>query len=595
MTFFFGFLNELFLNKYNKLFLSNLILSILTLNLVSKESFFLIILLVIFGTIWYILLNRFWIYLYNNLPIRENIYFLYKEINFLFDLKFNLILKKDFSKRYLFLIFTTQYKIYNLINICNQQLMLIKHSSLKQNLILLNYYNLALSLYEIISLVFILDFKKIKKKLKKFRIEIYLSNNSLLLFKIMNIIADSILNVSKFDFQNIKKFYFIKFINEDYVKNNTCSFYLNKINNFYLFLKQKNIVKRKYIYFLNQINSYKNIDFLFSLKKFISFNSYNLFISLKYIFMFFLGLFFVDKLYLVSPYWVLIVIIFVNQDSIKLTLVRIKERILSTLLSFFIFIFLFKFCLINNLIVFIVFFLTLFGYLFSAKCVLLSMISFNLATFFSMFFFAIDIKKTIVIRLINTFIGCFVSLISIFFRFFSYKIKILRKNLFLILENYKFILEFVLLKRKMIKNVILKLNQLNQLNNEIMSLFFQLKEKIFLKKINLSIVKLWLINSQCILNHINTIFYIMRYEKNIYISKNIKLRYYKICKNLLKISFIRLYYNKKIRFSKKKILNNLKFLKKKQGSKFISIKHHVNEIINYIWNIKDISHLIWGN
>ncbi len=553
LNIFLGILSELFY-FYNRIFLGCLIVSLFSFNLLLKFNFFIISVLFCLGILFWVILNIIWSYLFKNQFLRENIYDLYQELSLLIKYKycFNYNINNNNYNIYIL----SHKKIMDLIIIIYEQLDTLFFFK-DEKYFLIKIFKTAIYLKDNLFINFKINrynFKNFDKKKKKFfkkyiiiLSKIIFSIGLNILYKKYIILNKSLINKIKYFNKNLYKFN--KILNIIYLKN--IIFYLLCLNN----KKSK-----KYSKIFNDIIFIYDSRIIKYLLNF-NINNYRYFLKLTFYFNLFFILFKNQRLF--KYYWILITIIYINQNNYFNILIKIYNRFLGVLIGIIISIFLIKLNL-NKLINFILmFFFTNISYLLIKNNYFISIIGFTISSFLNNKLFYLNILNLFYLRLLDIFIGCFTSLIFNSFFWLLWDINFFKKNIRFIFIIYKRIFSKKFNNFNLIKINNIKINFLiNQMQNNIFTYYFNFNNEYFFNKIYFKYINLLIINNYILLENINSIFILVKFkslnEKNILFFLNIFRKYIYInCKNFSNYNFkkdinffINIIYKKKIKFYK---------------------------------------------
>ncbi len=562
LNIFLGILSELFY-FYNRIILGCLIVSLFFFNLLLKFNFLIISFLFFLGIWFWGILNICWAYIFKNQFLRENIYNLYKELSILIKNKYFLSNKNVNNINYEINMLSHKKIMDLIINSYEQLDMLFLFKEEKYYLI--KYFKIAIYLKD--NLFVNLNINKNnfkffdKKKIKFF------NNNVILLSKIILKIGINILYrkyivlnklfKKKINIFNRNLYKFNKILNIMYLKN--IIFYL------FIYIK-KNKNDKKYINDIIFMYDFRIIKYVFD----FNINNYRYFLKLTLLFNFFFILFKNKRIF--KYYWILITIIYINQNNYFNILIKIVNRFFGVLIGIVISIFLVKLNF-NNLINFILmFFLNNISYLLIKNNYFISIIGFTISSFLNNKLFYLNILKLFYLRLLDIFMGCFISLILNNFLWSLWNTKFLIKNINFIFIIYKIFFtkkfkNFSYLKIYNFKSNIL----INQLQNHIFTYYINLYNEHYLSKFYFNYFNLWIINNYILLENINSILILVKYKylknKNILFLLNLFRRYiYYNCTNFNN-------YN-----NNKQNIKNFKYIYKKKKKLF---KGFYNKIFIY--------------
>ncbi len=575
LNIFLGILSELFF-FYNKIFYGCLIVSLFFFNLLLKFNFFIISVLFFFSIWFWGILHVFWAFIFKNQFFRENIFNLYKELSILIKHKYYLNNKTrinyDFymlsHKKIMDLIINIYEQLDILFFFKNEKYFLLKMFKiaiyLKDNLFInLNIYKNKFLIYN-------------KKELKFF------NNNINLLSKIIFDIGNNILYrkyiiINKLLINKIKKFNkilykFNKILNVIYLKNIIfCIFKLNK-----------KIYKNYNIYFDDIIFIYDDRIIKYLLN--ININSYRYFLKLA----FFFNLFFIifKNYKIIKYYWILITIIYINQSNYLNILIKILNRFFGILIGTVISMFLIKLYFNKYINLILIFIITNASYLLIKKNYFISIIGFTISSFLNSKLLYLNILKLFYLRLLDIFMGCLISFLGNTILWSQWNIKYLKNNINFIFNIYKKIFSKKFNNFNFIKIYNYKINFLiNQLQNNIFNYYINYYNEFFFSKISIEYIKLLIINNYILVENINSIFVLIKYEyldkKSIILFINIFRKYiYLNCKNFSNLKIennINFFYNI-IYKNKKKTINS--YYKKKLIYHLYKINKHILIIRN---------------
>ncbi len=553
LNIFLGILSEIFF-FYSKIFSGCLIVSLFFFNLLFKFNFFIIPIL-FFLSIWFWgLLNILWILLFKNQFFRENIFNLYKELSILIKYKY--------------------YLNYDVNNI-NYNLYMLSHKKVM---------DLIINIYEQLDILFYFNNEKYFL-IKMFKIAIYIKNN---LFVNLNI------NKKNYMFLDKKK---IKFFNDNIVLlsetilnigNNILykkciifdKFLIKKIKDFnkilYKFNNILNIIYLKniifYLFIFNKVK-YSNKEYLNDIifiydnriiKYVLNININNYIYFLKLTFFFNLFFIFFNSKKIIKYYWILITIIYINQNNYLNILLKILNRFFGVLIGIIISIFFIKLYLnrfINFLLIFI---FTNIGYLTVKNNYFISIIGFTISSFLNNKFFYYNVLKLFYLRLFDIIIACLISLIGNSLLWSQLNTKFFKKNINFIFKIYKKIFSKKFNNFNIIKIFDYKINFLiNQMQNNIFNNYINYYNEYFFNRVEFKYIDLLIVNNYILIENINSILVLI---KNKYLDKksilyflNIFRKYiYLNCKNFNNLNIknnINFFYNVIYKKIKKKYNN----------------------------------------
>jgi len=478
---------------------ASLIAGIFTLSLVGHMPIWQPPLLYVLGTIWYGAFNWFWFWLWKEQPMRESLSLLYRELADYCDAKYTLLTQLTDPEKALPPLLARQQKAVDLITTCYQQMHMLSANRDNSHKRLTRAFQVALDLQEHIS-VSLHQPEEVQKLVEQSHAEAVIRWNSQAIAARLRELADDILyHKLPGRFTMDKQLGALEKIARQHSDNpvgNFCYYHFSRIAR--VLRTQRPLYQRDLM-----ADRQRRLPLLPALKSYLSLKSAALRTAARFAVMLMFGSSMALFFNIPKPYWVLMTIMFVSQNSYSATRVRIQHRALGTLAGLVIAAATLRFQVAESWVLMAMLAITLVSYLFIRKFYGWATIGFTVTAVYSLQLLTLNGSQFLLMRLLDTVMGCLIAFGGMVWLWPQWQSGLMRQNAHDALEAYQEALQMLLGSEQGADKLAYQRIRVNQAHNALFNSLNQAMQEPGFNDRYLSDMKLWVTHSQFIVEHIN--------------------------------------------------------------------------------------------
>lgn len=486
---------------HGRLLPGSLVAAVLTLSLVGRMPIWGPPLLYIGGTFWYGIFTWGWFKLSRSQQLRESLSLLYRELASYCEEKYNNInnlADKDYSLQNLL---KQQQKVVDLITMCYQQLYMLPTLQNRNERLLLRNFQMAQDIQEHIT-VSLNHPDEIQRLLAQSQATAIIRWNAQVVSARLRQIADDILYhqwAKRFSME--KPLSALEKLAQHFPDNPVSQFC------FYHFSHIARVLQREKPLYQRDLmrDRQKRLPLLPALLSYLSLKSSALRSAARFSVMLMFGGIVGLSLNVPKPYWILMTIIFVSQNSYSATRVRIQHRALGTFAGLLIAALTLNYDVSESLVLLIMLVITFFSNLFSRKYYGWATIGFTVTAVYSLQLLSLNGHQFLVPRLTDTLLGCLIAFAGMLWLWPQWQSALLRENSLSTLNAYQEALQLLLSLTPSDEALESERVNVNQKHNTLFNTLTQAAQEPGFKSDYLQDMHLWVNHSQYIVEHINEI------------------------------------------------------------------------------------------
>lgn len=513
-----------------------LVATIFTLSMAGMVPIWHAPLLFAVGTTWYGVFNWLWFRLSEEQPMRETLSQLYLELADYFEAKYSLLTQHTDPDSALPPLLNRQQKVIDLISLLYQQLHMLptqKHQHHKQ---LFRRFQVALDLQEHITVSLHLP-AEVQKLVEESHAEAVIRRNAQVIAARLRVIADDILYHRRSDrFSMTNELEALEKIASRYRDNPVgqfCYYHFSRIAR--LLRTQRPLYRR------DLMQNQSRLPFWAALKSYLSFKSAALRNAARLGVILALGsslgLFF----NLPKPYWILLTTLLVSQNGYNATRIRIQHRALGTLIGLIVAAGLLQLSISQNLLLLCMLAVTLVSYTVLRKNYGLGMIGLTVTAVYTLQILGLNGANFLLPRLIDTLIGCALAFGGTLWLWPQWQSGLLRTNAHQALEADQEAIRLVLQDSPDAAQLAYARMKVNQAHNQLFTSLNQAIQEPGFNSRYLNDMRLWVMHSQFIVDHINGMTILAR--EHYMLTSKLAMQYLQTCEIALQSCQQRLTYD----------------------------------------------------
>ncbi|MBS0876693.1 MULTISPECIES: YccS/YhfK family putative transporter [Tatumella] len=452
------------------------------------------------GTLWYGLFNWYWFRLSKDQPLRETLSLLYRALAKYCEEKYTLLSSSDYDKS-LPALLNYQQKVVDLITTAYQQIHMLSAEKNSREKYLIRTFMMAEDLQEHIS-VTLSQSEDVRDLVQKSQSGEIIKRTANLVAGQLRKTADNILyHQIPADFSMRESLSELQNIVRQYPDNPVGQFYLYHFSKIATVLQTRKPLYRRDL----MADSQRRLPLLAALRSYISLKSVALRTAGRFSVMLMTASTLALSLNMPKPYWVLMTIILVSQNSYAATRVRIQHRALGTFAGLMIAAWSLKMAAPESVILLTMLLLTLFSNLFSRQYYGWATIGFTVTAVYSLQLLSLNGVNFLVPRLLDTLLGCLIAFAGMLWLWPQWQSALLRKNALDVLETYQHALQILLAPQHTADELESIRIKVNQRHNALFSSMNQAMQEPGFNTEYLNEMHLWVTHSQFIVEHINVL------------------------------------------------------------------------------------------
>ncbi|MBE5253163.1 YccS/YhfK family putative transporter [Mixta mediterraneensis] len=568
---------------HGRLLPGSLIAAIFTLSLMGRMPMYVPPLLYIGGTLWYGLFNWFWFWLWKEQPMRESLSLVYRELADYCDAKYTLLTQFVDPEKALPPLLARQQKVVDLINICYQQMHMLSANGDESHKRLKRSFQVALDLQEHIS-VSLHQPEEVQKLVEQSHAEAVIRWNARTISTRLRVLADNILYHQLPDrFAMDKQLGALEKIARQHPDNpvgNFCLYHFNRIAR--VLRTQKPLYQRDLM-----ADRQRHLPLLPALRSYLNFKSAALRTAGRFAVMLMLGSALAMFFNIPKPYWILMTIMFVSQNSYCATRVRIQHRALGTFAGLVIAAATLRFAVPESLVLLIMLVITFVSYLFTRKFYGWATIGFTVTAVYSLQLLSLNGAQFLLPRLMDTLMGCLIAFGGMVWLWPQWQSGLLRQNAHDALETYQDALRMLLGPEQSAEKLAYQRVLVNQAHNALFNSLNQAMQEPGFNSQYLKDMRMWVTHSQFIIEHINAMTILAR--EHTMLTPALAERYLQSCEIALQRCQQRLEYD-----GNGSQTNVLQEAENINEGPITVVEQHVKRILGHLNVMHTISSLAWS-
>ncbi len=513
-----------------------LVAAIFTLSMAGVVPIWHAPLLFVVGTAWYGVFNWLWFRLSEEQPMRETLSQLYLELADYFEAKYSLLTQHTDPDTALPPLLNRQQKVIDLIALLYQQLHMLPTHDHQHHKKLLRRFQVALDLQEHITVSLHLP-TEVQKLMEESHAEAVIRRNAQVIAARLRVIANDILYHRRSErFTMANELAALEKISSRYRDNPVgqfCYYHFSRIAR--LLRTQRPLYRR------DLMQTQARLPFWAALKSYLSFKSAALRnagrLGVILAIGSSLGLFF----NLPKPYWILLTTLLVSQNGYNATRVRIQHRALGTLIGLIIAAGLLQLALPQNLQLFFMLLITLISYTVLRKNYGLGMIGLTVTAVYTLQILGLNGANFLLPRLLDTLIGCALAFGGTIWLWPQWQSGLLRTNAYQALEADQAAVRLVLADDPDPAQLAYARMKVNQAHNQLFTSLNQAMQEPGFNSRYLNDMRLWVMHSQFIVDHINGMTILAR--EHYMLTPKLAMQYLQTCEIALQSCQQRLTYD----------------------------------------------------
>lgn len=563
---------------------ASLIAAIFTLSLAGNMPVWEPLLIYGLGTCWYGAFNAFWFWLWREQPLRESISLLYRQLADYCEAKYSLLTQHADPEKALPPLLARQQKAVDLISQCYQQLHMLsgnKHGEYKR---LRRVFQLALDSQEHIS-VSLHQPEEVQALVEQSHAEEVIRWNAQTVAARLRVMADDILyHRYPQRFSMDKQIGALEKIARQHPDNPVgqfCAWHFSQI--------ARVLRTQRPLYVRNLMTEkQRRLPLIPALKSYLSLKSTALRNAARISVMLSIASLMGSALNLPKPYWILMTVMFVTQNSYGATRVRILHRSAGTMAGLIIAGITLHYHLPDAFTLLCMLVVTLVSYLIIRKSYGWAMVGFTLTAVYTLQLLTLNGDQFIVARLIDTLIGCLIAFGGIVWLWPQWQSGLLRRNAHDALETYQDAIRLILSDDPQATPLAYQRMRVNQAHNALFNSLNQAMQEPGFDTRYLSDMKLWVTHSQFIVEHINAMTTLAR--EHTMLTPDLAQRYLQSCEIALQRCQQRLEYDGPGSSGDVNILESPETMTHGPMS---TLEQHLQRILGHLNTMHTISSVAW--
>ncbi len=560
-----------------------LIAAIFTLSLAGRMSSWQLPLFYIFGTTWYGLFNWMWFSLWKEQPMRETLSLLYRELADYCEKKYTLLNSLTDVEKTLPMLLARQQKTVDLITLCYQQMHMLaanRHNHYKR---LTRSFQLALDLQEHIA-VSLTQPQEVQHLVDNSFAEAIIRWNALTIANRLRVLAADILYhrmPSRFNMD--KQLSALEKLTRQYDNNpvgHFCWYHFSRIAR--ALRTQRPLYQRDLM-----AERQRLLPLIPALRSYLSLKSVALRNAARIAVMLSFGSAMALFLNIPKPYWVLMTIMFVSQNGYSATRVRIQHRALGTLAGLMIAAIALRLAIPDSIVLLIMLIITLISYLFIRQYYGWATTGFTIIAVYSLQLLSLNGADFLLSRLLDTLFGCLIAFGGMVWLWPQWQSGLIKKNAHDALDTYQQALQLLLGNEHQPERLAYQRIRVNQANNALFNSLDQAMREPGFNTSYLADMRLWIIHSQFIVEHINAMTILAR--EHTMLTSALAERYLQSSEIALQRCQQRLEYDAPITD-----INVMEDRENVHQVPLTVMERHVRHILNHLQIMYTISSLAWA-
>lgn len=451
------------------------------------------------GTIWFGVFNWLWFGLWREQPLRESLSLLHRQLADYCEAKYSMLTQHTNPDHALVSLLSRQQKAVDLITICYQQLHMLSTGKQHGYKRLLRIFQMVLDVQEHIS-VSLHQPAEVQKLVEKSHAEAVLRWNAQTVAARLRVLADDILyHRYPQRFSMDKQIAALQKIARQHPDNPVgqfCEYHFNRIAK--VLRTQRPLYARDLM-----ADRQRRLPFLPALKCYLSLQSTALRNAARIAVMLGCGSLIGSLLHLPKPYWILMTIMLVTQNSYSATRVRILHRAVGTVTGLIISGISLHFHFPQSVTLLAMLLITLISYLIIRTNYGWATIGFTITTVYTLQLLALSGEQYIIPRMIDTLIGCMIAFAGLVWLWPQWQSGLLRQNAHDALEVDQQAIRLILSGDSKNQPLSWQRMRVNQAHNQLFNSLSQAMQEPGFNSRYLAEMRLWVTHSQFIVEHIN--------------------------------------------------------------------------------------------
>ena len=537
------------------------------------------------GTLWYGLFNWFWFRLSKDQPLRETLSLLYRALANYCEDKYHLLTTEEptDTEKSLPVLLDRQQKIVDLITTAYQQIHMLSAEKNSREKYLIRSFIMAEDLQEHIS-VTLGEIDDVRQLIRKSGSAAIIKRNADEISAQLRSTADNILyhqipghfsmGESLAELQNVAR---------EHPDNPAGTFFGYHFSKIAKVLQSRAPLYRRDL----MADSKRRLPFLSALRSYLSLKSTALRTAGRFSVMLLVASTLALSLNMPKPYWVLMTIILVSQNSYNATRVRIQHRALGTFAGLIIAALSLQLATPEPAILLTMLLLTLFSNLFSRQYYGWATIGTTVTAVYSLQLLALNGAHFLVPRLLDTLLGCLISFAGMLWLWPQWQSALLRKNAQDVLSTYQKALQILLGSSPGAEEAEAIRIKANQQHNALFSSLNQAMQEPGFDTEYLSEMHLWVTHSQFIVEHINVLTTLSR--EHTMLTPDLAERYLQSCEVALQQCQQRLDFHSEEDHSRNVMDEEVKI----PVGPVTIVERQLNQILSHLKVMRTISSMVW--
>lgn len=455
------------------------------------------------GTLWYGLFNWLWFRFSKDQPLRETLSLLYRALANYCEDKYQLLTTDSVEnhEKALPALLNRQQKVVDLITTAYQQIHMLSADKNRQERYLIRTFMMAEDLQEHIS-VTLADTEEVIPLIRDSHSAEIIRRNAEQACEQLRTMADNILYhqiPAKFSMRDSLNE--LQTVARDYPDNPVGNFY------WYHFSKIAKVLQSRAPLYRRDLmaDSKRRVPFFRALRSYLSLKSTALRVAGRFSVMLLIASTLALSLNMPKPYWVLMTIILVSQNSYAATRVKIQHRAIGTFAGLIIAALSLQLATPEPVILLTMLGLTLFSNLFNRQYYGWATIGTTVTAVYSLQLLALNGAHFLVPRLLDTLLGCLISFAGMLWLWPQWQSALLRQNAQDVLATYQQALQLLLGPAPEAEAAEAIRIKANQQHNALFNSLNQAMQEPGFNNEYLSEMHLWVTHSQFIVEHINVL------------------------------------------------------------------------------------------
>lgn len=478
---------------------ASLTAAIFTLSLAGNMPLWQPLVIYALGTLWYGAFNRFWLWLWQEQPLRETLSLLYRELARYCEDKYALLTHQYDPQTALPPLLAHQQKVIDLINQCYEQLHMLSGRKYRGYKRLLRVFQVALDLQEHISVSLTLPEESQKAISKTHSGAVVRWNAKIIADRLRVLSADILYHRYPKAFDMTSPIAALNKLSAHYPDNAVlqfCQYHFSRISR--VLTTQRPLYARDLM-----ADRQRHLPVIPALKSYLSFESAGLRSALRTGIMLALAALVGESLNLPKPWWILMTVMFVTQSSYGATRVRIFHRAIGTFVGLLVVAATLHYHIAQGYTLSGMLVITLISYLITRQYYGWATIGFTVTGVYTLQLLSLNGEQFIVPRLVDTLLGCLIAFGGMVWLWPQWQSGLLRKNAWEALEAEQQAVRLILSDDPQAGPLAWQRMKVNQAHNALYNSLNQAMKEPAFNNQYLNDMKLWVTHSQFIVEHIN--------------------------------------------------------------------------------------------